>query len=99
MRSLSRASLPILFATLALAQTPTGLLTLDLLQTLARARQYAGQIQTANLTLSQATQDRVQARAATPRPTAPAPASSSAMTALTFSTTRASSTRTSCLSS
>ena len=65
MRSLSRASLPILFATLALAQTPTGLLTLDLLQTLARARQYAGQIQTANLTLSQATQDRVQARAAT----------------------------------
>ena len=40
-------------------------LTLDLLQALARARQYAGQIQSANLTLSMATQDRVQARAAT----------------------------------
>src|SRR5580704_4682782 len=39
-------------------------LTIDLAQALARARQYAGQIQAATLTLSQATEDRVQARAA-----------------------------------
>jgi len=52
----------------AFGQTPAppaaGPLTIDLQQALSRARQYGGQIQTANLTLSQATQDRVQARAA-----------------------------------
>lgn len=37
---------------------------IDLAQALARAKQYAGQIQSANLTLAQATEDRVQARAA-----------------------------------
>lgn len=41
-----------------------GPLTLDLTQALARARQYGGQIQSANLALSQAAEDRVQARAA-----------------------------------
>ena len=42
-----------------------GPLTIDLPQALARARQYGGQVQSATLTLSQATEDRVQARAAT----------------------------------
>ena len=46
------------------APPAVGSLTIDLAQALARARQYAGQIQSANLTLSQAAQDRVQARAA-----------------------------------
>jgi outer membrane protein TolC len=40
-------------------------LVIDLPQALARARQYGGQVQAANLALAQATQDRVQARAAT----------------------------------
>ncbi len=56
-------------ASLAFGQTPappaSGPLTLDLPQALARARQFGGQVQSANLSLSQATQDRVQARAAT----------------------------------
>src|SRR6185437_14658515 len=50
------------------AQTPPAAaapLTLDLAQTIARAKQYAGQVQSANLTLQQATQDRIQAKAAT----------------------------------
>jgi outer membrane protein TolC len=54
-------------AALAWGQTPAppaGPLIIDLPQALARARQYGGQVQSANLTLSQATQDRVQARAA-----------------------------------
>lgn len=46
------------------APPPAGPLTIDLAQALARARQYGGQVQSANLTLSQATEDRVQARAA-----------------------------------
>lgn len=55
------------FAGIAFGQTPAppAALTIDLQQALARARQYGGQIQTANLTLSLATQDRIQARAAT----------------------------------
>jgi outer membrane protein TolC len=53
-------------ACVAFGQTPApGPLTIDLPQALARARQYGGQVQSANLTLAQATQDRVQARAAT----------------------------------
>ncbi len=59
----------LLAASLARAQTPAqdpgAPLTLDLAQTIARARQYAGQVQSANLELQQATQDRVQAKAAT----------------------------------
>lgn len=43
------------------AQSPV---VIDLQQALARARQYGGQVQSANLTLGLATQDRVQARAA-----------------------------------
>jgi outer membrane protein TolC len=46
------------------APAPTPLVV-DLSQALARARQYGGQVQAANLALAQATQDRVQARAAT----------------------------------
>jgi len=50
----------------AFCQTPApGPLVIDLPQALARARQYGGQVQAANLALAQATQDRVQARAAT----------------------------------
>jgi outer membrane protein TolC len=45
------------------APAPTPLVV-DLSQALARARQYGGQVQAANLALAQATQDRVQARAA-----------------------------------
>jgi outer membrane protein TolC len=52
----------LLAASFACAQSP---LDLDLAQTLARAKQYAGQVQSANLALQQATQDRVQAKAAT----------------------------------
>lgn len=59
----------LLAASFARAQTPAPApgapLTLDLAQTIARARQYAGQVQSANLELQQATQDRVQAKAAT----------------------------------
>ncbi len=47
------------------APPAAGPITIDLQQALARARQYGGQVQSANLTLAQATQDRVQARAAT----------------------------------
>lgn len=67
----------LLLASIAWGQTPpaptaaaapagpvAGPVNMDLQQALARARQYAGQIQTATLTLSQATEDRVQARAA-----------------------------------
>jgi outer membrane protein TolC len=50
---------------LAFGQTTTGPLTLDLAQALTRARQYAGQMQNANLNLSLATEDRVQAKAVT----------------------------------
>ncbi len=53
----------------AAGQTPAppaaGPVTIDLAQALSRARQFGGQVQSANLTLSLATQDRVQARAAT----------------------------------
>jgi outer membrane protein TolC len=52
---------------MASSQTPppvAGGLTIDLQQAIARARQYAGPLQSANLTVAQATQDRVQARAA-----------------------------------
>jgi outer membrane protein TolC len=46
-------------------QTPASTpLVIDLPQALARARQYGGQVQAANLALAQATEDRVQARAA-----------------------------------
>ncbi|HVW12075.1 MAG TPA: TolC family protein [Bryobacteraceae bacterium] len=56
----------LLCASSALCQTPSpGPLVVDLPQALARARQYGGQVQSANLALAQATQDRVQARAAT----------------------------------
>ncbi len=63
----------VLFAVAAsgFSQTPVpapaaaGALTIDLPQALARARQYGGQVQSANLALALATQDRVQARAAT----------------------------------
>src|SRR5271166_2758082 len=47
--------------TLGLGQTP---LTIGLADALARARQYSGQIQSANLAALQAKEDRVQARAA-----------------------------------
>jgi outer membrane protein TolC len=64
-----RPLLFIAFAGLAFGQAAappaTGPVTLDLQQALTRARQYAGQIQTANLALAQATEDRVQAKAAT----------------------------------
>jgi len=55
------------FAGILCGQTPAppASVTVDLPQALARARQYAGQLQSANLTLAQATEDRVQARAAT----------------------------------
>lgn len=49
-------------ASLAWGQTPA---SISLQAALARARQYAGQIQTANLAVLQAKEDRVQARAAT----------------------------------
>ncbi|HEY4089716.1 MAG TPA: TolC family protein [Bryobacteraceae bacterium] len=50
----------------AFCQTPAASpLVIDLPQALARARQYGGQVQAANLALAQATQDRVQAHAAT----------------------------------
>ena len=51
-------------ATAALAQAPAPLVV-DLPQALVRARQYGGQVQSANLALAQASQDRIQARAAT----------------------------------
>ncbi len=56
----------LLFVTGGICQTPAPVpLVIDLPQALARARQYGGQVQSANLALAQATQDRVQARAAT----------------------------------
>lgn len=56
----------LLIAGSALCQAPVaGPLVIDLPQALARARQYGGQVQSANLALAQATQDRVQAHAAT----------------------------------
>lgn len=55
---------PGLFLLGGLVFAQTAPLTIDLQQALARARQYGGQIQSANLTLALATQDRVQARAA-----------------------------------
>jgi outer membrane protein TolC len=59
---------PLLWVTLAgiaYGQTTPVPVTIDLPQALTRARQYAGQLQSANLTLAQATEDRVQAKAAT----------------------------------
>src|SRR5258708_39514930 len=47
------------------SQTPAPPLTINLQDALARARQYGGQIQTANLAALLAREDRVQARAAT----------------------------------
>jgi len=59
----------IALAGLAFGQAPappaSSPVVIDLAQALARAKQYAGQIQSANLTLAQATEDRVQAKAAT----------------------------------
>ncbi len=56
----------LLFAGSAFCQVPApGPLIIDLPQAIARARQYGGQVQSADLALAQATQDRVQARAAT----------------------------------
>jgi len=56
----------LLLAVSAFCQAPAPTpLVIDLSQALARARQYGGQVQAANLALAQATQDRVQARAAT----------------------------------
>ena len=58
----------ILLAGAAAGQTPApppGVPVIDLPQALRNARQFGGQVQSANLSLSQATQDRVQARAAT----------------------------------
>ncbi len=54
-------------ASVLFAQTPAppGPLTIDLPQALARARQFGGQVQSANLALAQAAQDRIQAKAAT----------------------------------
>lgn len=64
-----RPFLGIVFAGLAFGQTPappgSGPVTLNLAQALTRARQYGGQVQSANLALAQATEDRVQAKAAT----------------------------------
>ncbi len=73
--SSSAASLLMLFAGVAAGQAccsqranpappASGLVIIDLPQALTRARQFGGQVQSANLSLSQATQDRVQARAA-----------------------------------
>src|SRR6266446_10361014 len=49
----------------ALSQTPAPPQTINLQDALARARQYGGQIQSANLAALLAREDRVQARAAT----------------------------------
>src|SRR3989442_14082679 len=49
----------------AASQTPAPPLTINLQNALARARQYGGQIQSANLAALLAGEDRVQARAAT----------------------------------
>jgi outer membrane protein TolC len=55
----------LLFALGAFCQAPAPTApVIDLSQALARARQYGGQVQAANLALAQATQDRIQARAA-----------------------------------
>src|SRR5579863_1085238 len=50
------------WAGMAWGQTPP---VIDLAQAISRARQYGGQVQGANLALAQATEDRVQAKAAT----------------------------------
>jgi outer membrane protein TolC len=60
-RTLLCSTLPLLVGA-ALAQTP---LTISLEDAFSRARQYGGQIQTANLNVAQAHEDRVQARANT----------------------------------
>lgn len=54
----------VLFAGCVYGQTAANPV-IDLPQAIARACQYAGQVQSANLNLAQATQDRIQARAAT----------------------------------
>lgn len=56
-----------LFAAVAFSQqapSAAAPAVIDLAQAIARARQYGGQVQSANLALAQATEDRVQARAA-----------------------------------
>ena len=70
-KRLLRCTLPLL-AGAALAQTPpapppapAGPLTITFEDAFSRARQYAGQIQSANLNIAQAREDRVQARANT----------------------------------
>src|ERR1035438_8768171 len=60
-RYLLCSTLPLLVGA-ALAQTP---LTISLQDAYSRARQYGGQIQSANLNVAQAHEDRVQARANT----------------------------------
>jgi outer membrane protein TolC len=66
-RCLLCCTLP-LFACAALGQNPpapAGPLTITLQDAFSRARQYAGQLQSANLNVAQAREDRVQARANT----------------------------------
>src|SRR5882757_10744886 len=55
----------LLSAGVALSQTPAPTPTINLQDALTRARQYGGQIQSANLTALLAHEDRVQAKAAT----------------------------------